>query len=116
MHVQPYGKSSNSLDAFNEDHYLPLFIYLVYPEKEFSLKKLETTNNASTFSNVQSNETFEENISKIWVKIPFLDKQVAYLVKKLICKVQCSLAKPVKFVVIYQTKNICIFSDVGWGN
>ena len=53
---------------------------------------------------IVSNNSVDENISKIWVRIPFLGKQGEYLVKKLIRKLQRNLTKPVKFIVIYQTK------------
>ena len=51
----------------------------------------------------------DENISKIWVRIPFLGKQGEYLVKKLIRKLQRNLTKPIKFIVIYQTKKVSYF-------
>ena len=56
-----------------------------------------------------SNNIVDENISKIWVRIPFLGKQGEYLVKKLIRKLQRNLNKPVKFIVIYQTKKVSYF-------
>ena len=52
---------------------------------------------------------YVENISKIWVRIPFLGKQGEYLVKKLIRKLQHNLTKLVKFIVIYQSKNVSYF-------
>ena len=56
-----------------------------------------------------SNNIADENISKIWIRIPFLGKQGEYLVKKLIRKLQRNLTKPVKFIVIYQTKKVSYF-------
>ena len=44
-----------------------------------------------------------------WVRIPFLGKQGKYLVKKFIGKIQCNVTKPVKFIVIYQTKKVVYF-------
>lgn len=60
-------------------------------------------------SNNQTDHISDENIPKIWVRIPFLGKQGEYLVKKLIRKMQRNLTKKVKFVVIYQTKKISYF-------
>ena len=70
--------------------------------------KHNSTDSASFYSNTcsenNSNIIADENISKIWVRIPFLGKQGEFLVKKLIRKLQRNLTKPVKFIVIYQTK------------
>ena len=64
---------------------------------------------SNTSSENNSNNTADENISKIWVRIPFLGKQGQYLVKKLIRKLQRNLTKPVKFIAIYQTKKVSYF-------
>ena len=64
---------------------------------------------SNTSSENNSNNIADENISKIWVRIPFLGKQGEYLVKKLIRKLQHNLTKPVKFIVIYQTKKVSYF-------
>ena len=71
-------------------------------------------NNAAPYNNMSSENNFtnniaDENISKMWVRIPFLGKQGKYLVKKLIRKLQRKLTKPVKFIVIYQTKKVSYF-------
>ena len=39
----------------------------------------------------------------------FFGKQGEYLVKKLICKIQRHHTKPVKFIVVYQTKKVSYF-------
>ena len=65
--------------------------------------------NNTPLENNFSNNIADENISKIWVRIPFLGKQGEYLVKKLIRKLQRNLTKPVKFIVIYQTKKVSYF-------
>ena len=46
---------------------------------------------------------------KIWIRMPFLGKQGEFLVKKRLRKIQRSLTRPVKFVVIYDTKKISYF-------
>ena len=69
----------------------------------------EPATNNKTFSGIDSNNTSDENIPKIRVRIPFLGKQGEYLVKKLIRKIQGHLTKPVKFIVIYQTKKVSYF-------
>ena len=46
----------------------------------------EPTTNSKTFSGNDSNNTSDENIPKIWVRVPFLGKQGEYLVKELIRK------------------------------
>ena len=73
------------------------------------LKKLRTQHNianpSDTAERVISNDiTAEENIPKVWLRIPYLGKQGEYLVKKLISKLKRNLTKQVKFIVIYQTK------------
>ena len=77
------------------------------------LKSKHNSNDPAPYSNTSSennsNNIADENISKIWVRIPFLGKQGEYLVKKLIRKLQHNLTKPVKFIVIYQTKKSLIF-------
>ena len=59
------------------------------------LKSKHNSNDPAPYSNTSSennsNNIADENISKIWVRIPFLGKQGEYLVKNLICKLQCSL-------------------------
>ena len=74
------------------------------------LKSKHNSNNPAPYSNTSSeNNTADENYSKILVRIPFLGKQGEYLVKKLIRKLQRNLTKPVKFIVIYQTKKVSYF-------
>ena len=77
------------------------------------LKSKHNSNDPAPYSNTSSeNNSYNianENISKIWVRIPFLGKQGQYLVKKLIRKLQRNLIKPVKFIVIYQTKKVLYF-------
>ena len=77
------------------------------------LKSKHNSNDPAPYSNMSSennsNSTADENISKIWVRIPFLGKQGEYLVKKLTRKLQRNLTKPVKFIVIYQTKKVSYF-------
>ena len=77
------------------------------------LKSKHNSNDSAPYSNTSSenisNNIADENISKIWVRIPFLGKQGEYLVKKLIRKLQRNLTKPVKFIVIYQTKKVSYF-------
>ena len=72
------------------------------------LKSKHNSDDPAPHSNTSSENNFyniaDENISKIWVRIPFLGKQGEYLVKKLIRK-----PKPVKFIVIYQTKKVSYF-------
>ena len=66
------------------------------------------TRSDTEISENNSNNIADENISKIWVRIPFLGKQGEYLIKKLIRKLQRN-CKPVKFIVIYQTKKVSYF-------
>ena len=73
------------------------------------LKSKHNSNDPASYSNNNSYNIADKNISKIWVRIPFLGKQGEYLVKKLIRKLQRNLTKPVKFIVIYQTKKVSDF-------
>ena len=74
------------------------------------LKSKHNSNDPTPYSNTSSennsNDIADKNISKIWVRIPFLGRQGEHLVKKLIRKLQCNLTKLVKFIVIYQTKKV----------
>ena len=73
------------------------------------LKSKHNSNDPAPYSNTSSennsNNIADENISKIWVRIPFLGKQGEYLVKKLIRKLQHNLTKPVKFIVILSSND-----------
>ena len=80
------------------------------------LRKLKSKHNgndpppcSNTSSGNNSYNIADENISKTWVRIPFLGKPGGYLVKKPIRKLQRNLTKPVKFIVIYQTKKVSYF-------
>ena len=78
------------------------------------LKSKHNSNNPAPYSNTSAENNFSNNIadvniSKMWVRIPFLGKQGEYLIKKLIRKLQRNLTKPVKFNVIYQTKKVSYF-------
>ena len=54
-------------------------------------------------------DTSEDVSPKIWLRIPFLGKQGEFLVKRLIKKIQRNLTRPVKSIVIYQTKKVSYF-------
>ena len=78
------------------------------------LKSKHNSNNPAPYSNTSSENNFSNNIAdekifKIWVKTPFLSKQGEYLVQKLSRKLQRNLIKPVRFIVIYQTKKVFYF-------
>ena len=78
------------------------------------LKSKHNSNDPAPYSNTSSennSNNADENISKIWVRIPFPGKQGEYLVKKLIRKLQRNLTKRVKLIVIYQTKKVSYFQS-----
>ena len=51
----------------------------------------------------------DENIAKIWIKIPYLGNRGENIIKSCTSKIQRFLAKPVKFIIIYDTKRISFF-------
>ena len=60
----------------------------------------EPATNGKTLSDTDAYNTSDENIPKIWFRIPFLASKASIWLKKLIRKMQCHLTKPVKFIVI----------------
>ena len=78
------------------------------------LKKLKVRYNVDNLAEINNtgslaDNTPEENIPKVWLRVPYLGKQGEHLVRKLIRKLQRNLTKRVKFIVIYQTKKISYF-------
>ena len=51
----------------------------------------------------------DDTLPKIWFRVPYLGKIGESLVKTCIKKIRRNLNKPVKFIVVYQTKNVSYF-------
>ena len=73
-------------------------------------KLKERRNSGKNQSNEKTGTDISEEVSsKIWLRIPFLGKHGEFLVKRLIKKIQRNLTRPVKLIVIYQTKKVSYF-------
>ena len=51
----------------------------------------------------------EDNVSKVWIRLPYLGNRGDRIIKSCTSKIQRFLSKPVKFIVIYDTKKISYF-------
>ena len=51
----------------------------------------------------------DDTLPKIWFRVPYLGKIGESLVKTCIKKIRRNLNKPVKFIVVYQTKKVSYF-------
>ena len=58
-----------------------------------------------------SHQTDNENIPKIWIRLPYLGQKGEFLIKTCISKIQRSQKSPIKFVVLYNTKKISFFTS-----
>ena len=83
-----------------------------YPKTfaNYLIKKLQRHKLYNEFSD-KNCQTGNENIPKIWIRLPYLGKKGAFLIKTCISKIQRSLKSPVKFVVLYNTKKISFFTS-----
>ena len=77
--------------------------------RNFLIRKLKTKyeNNSTPTSNAHSQT--DENITKTWIRIPYIGNRGENIIKSCTSKIQRFLTKPVKFIVIYDTKRISIF-------
>ena len=73
--------------------------------RNFLIRKLE--NNSAPTSNADSKT--DENIAKIWIRIPYVGNRGENMIKSWTSKIQRFLTKPVKFIVSYDTKRISFF-------
>ena len=77
--------------------------------RNFLIRKLKTKyENYSTFNSNADSQT-DENIAKIWIKIPYLGNRGENIIKPCTSKIQRFLTKPIKFLIIYDTKRILFF-------
>ena len=79
--------------------------------RKFLIRKLKTELNMKTTQRLLAMPTFEtdENIGKIWIKISYLGNRDENIIKSCTSKIQRFLTKPVKFIIIYDTKRISLF-------
>ena len=73
--------------------------WLFYQHKKFS----------NSYSNNNADSQTDKNIAKIWIKIPWLGNRGENIIKSCTSKIQRFLTKPVKFIIIYDTKRISFF-------
>ena len=80
-----------------------------YPKciQNFLTEKLKTKYFDWTISAAVNQDT-DDNLPKIWIRIPYLGSRGDFLLKSCLNKVQKFLFKPVKFIAIYDTKNFHI--------
>ena len=58
---------------------------------------------------VAVNQDTDDNLPKVWIRIPYLGSRGDFLLKSCLNKVQRFLSKPVKFITIYDTKKLSYF-------
>ena len=64
--------------------------------------------------NIQNNVTNDisvDNRPKIWMRLPFIGKQGSFIIHKCIKKISRHLTKDVKFITLWQTKQISYFTS-----
>ena len=77
--------------------------------RNFLIRKLKTKYENYLTSNSNAESQTDENIAKIWIKIPYLGNRRENIIKSCTSKIQKFLTKPVKFIIIYDTKRIPFF-------
>ena len=55
------------------------------------------------------NPPVNDNLPKLWIRIPYLGKRTENLVNSCLKKIRRCLIHPVKFIIIYDTKKISYF-------
>ena len=83
-----------------------------YPKqvRNFLIDKLKCKYNTS-FSIPPQNSSINDNLPKIWIRIPYLGKQSENLVKSCISEIRRQFTNPVKFVIIFNTKKVSYFTS-----
>ena len=77
--------------------------------RHFLIPSLKTKcENYSTSTSNADSQT-DENIAKIWIKIPYLGNPGENIIKSCTSKIERFLTKLVKFIIIYETKKNLIF-------
>ena len=77
--------------------------------RNFLIRKLKTKYENYSTSNSNADSQTDENIVKVWIKIPYLGKRGENIIKSCTSKIQRFLTKPVKFIITYDTKRISFF-------
>ena len=77
--------------------------------RNFLIRKLKTKYKNYSTSNSNADFQTDENIAKVWIKIPYLGKCGENIIKSCTSKIQRFLTKPVKFIITYDTKRISFF-------
>ena len=83
-----------------------------YPKRirNFLIGKLKRKYNTPS-SIPPQNSSINDNLPKIWIRIPYLGKQSENLVKSCISKIRRQLTNPAKFVIIYNTEKVLYFTS-----
>ena len=74
--------------------------------RNFLIRKLKTKYENYSTSTSNADSQTDENIAKIWIKIPYLGNRDENIIKSCTSKIQRFLTKPIKFIIIYDTKRI----------
>ena len=77
--------------------------------RNFLICKLKTKYENCSTSTSNADSLTDENIAKIWIKIPYLENRGENIIKSCTSKIQRFLTKPVKFIIINDTKRISFF-------
>ena len=72
--------------------------------RNFLICELKTKYENYSTSTSNANAQTDENIAKIWIKIPYLGNHGENIIKSCTSKIQRFLTKPVKFIIIYDIK------------
>ena len=77
-------------------------IRLSYQHKKinFLIRKLKTKYKNYSTSNSNADSQTDENIAKIWIKIPYLGNRGENIIKSCTSKIQRFITKPVNFIII----------------
>ena len=76
----------------------------------YLIKKLQR-HKLGNESSDKNHQTDNENIPKIWIRIPCLGQKGEFLIITCISKIQRSQKSPIKFIVLYNTKKISFFTS-----
>ena len=77
--------------------------------RNFLICELKTKYENYSTSTSNADAQTDENIAKIWIKIPYLGNHGENIIKSCTLKIQRFLTKPVIFIIIYDTKRISFF-------
>ena len=83
-----------------------------YPKqvRNLLINKLKHKCNSAASPSSQTSST-DDNLPKVWIRIPYLGKQGENLIRSCVSKICLQLRHPVKFIIIYNTKKLSYFTS-----